>query len=917
MANINTSFSLDMLNLDLNRPFAYAYDWGLLDNYYYLGYEDAYIVDWSLGDYYFASVFGGTGITVDNFKYVTGGTATGYLETIWDGYQYVESFAIENFSLSALDLFNAASTVPTDDDYNLLSAMLSGKDLITGSSYNDVLIGLSGDDEFWASQGNDVIYGGNGVDSYQLTVLNSSEVSIVELQDGGFSITSSAFGTDIVYDVENIALSDGTFTLNSFLNTAPYFLSTSSEYSTYKNNPLSAQLSTPYDDQYDAVYFYLGSNSPSNGQVSISTDGSFTYTPNNDFSGSDSFSVYLSDGDLSSNELTITIETLPSLNPDPIETYEPLTNDPFIDATTTGYRWTLDTSKTIDFSLSGGFAGEFWFNPDTVSNYLQEALNQFAYYIDVEFNYLGHFSDPSEANAAGSEINLTLDGELDFTSSIYTWAIGFFPNPAYESTIYPGAAGDMYLNIHSDANFLPSYEPGSAGWALLLHELGHTFGLKHPHDNGGTGRLLFSDVVDLSFLDKDYASVMSYQDDMDWSSNLDLTFDPATPMITDVLALQYLYGKNDTTNTGDTVFNLSELASLYTTLWDADGTDTLDFSSCVEGFSVFMPEKQFSSLIDTKAGFTLANSQISIWDTTGSPLALTWLAGDYENVIGSDYGDFTSDNSLNNFIYSGAGNDYIEAGIGADRIECGSGLDEIELITDIVYASNVVTRNVSSTDASQIGTFERVSLSGKCNYESVIDGGLDSDSLTLSNNSDAIFVHDVLSSFHSSLTLQTDSIGNQSVSRLSGLEEIFAEDGDDVIDLTSPDYSFAGQSIMVDGGYGNDVLWGSDANELLFGGHGEDRLFGGIGTNTLTGGSGADKFQFTKTSTQDTVTDFSVEDGDVLMLFNRGGANFDLETAVLTGGNLTINYDASNTITINLTDTTLTLDEIESNILVI
>ena len=122
---------------------------------------------------------------------------------------------------------------------------------------------------------------------------------------------------------------------------------------------------------------------------------------------------------------------------------------------------------------------------------------------------------------------------------------------------------------------------------------------------------------------------------------------------------------------------------------------------------------------------------------------------------------------------------------------------------------------------------------------------------------------------------------------------------------------------MVDGGYGNDVLWGSDADELFFGGHGDDRLFGGIGTNTLTGGSGADKFQFTKTSTHDTVTDFSVEDGDVLMLFNRGGANFDLETAVLTGGNLTINYDASNTITINLTDTTLTLDEIESNILVV
>ena len=62
------------------------------------------------------------------------------------------------------------------------------------------------------------------------------------------------------------------------------------------------------------------------------------------------------------------------------------------------------------------------------------------------------------------------------------------------------------------------------------------------------------------------------------------------------------------------------------------------------------------------------------------------------------------------------------------------------------------------------------------------------------------------------------------------IENISAGD-DDVIDLTSPDYSLSGQSITVDG-EGNDMLWGSDANETLKGGA-NDVLFGGAGVNEL------------------------------------------------------------------------------------
>ena len=50
---------------------------------------------------------------------------------------------------------------------------------------------------------------------------------------------------------------------------------------------------------------------PANGTVSLSPDGSFTYTPNTGFIGTDSFTYKASDGKLDSNLATVTITVLP------------------------------------------------------------------------------------------------------------------------------------------------------------------------------------------------------------------------------------------------------------------------------------------------------------------------------------------------------------------------------------------------------------------------------------------------------------------------------------------------------------------------------------------------------------------------------------------------------------------------------
>jgi Ca2+-binding RTX toxin-like protein len=65
---------------------------------------------------------------------------------------------------------------------------------------------------------------------------------------------------------------------------------------------------------------------------------------------------------------------------------------------------------------------------------------------------------------------------------------------------------------------------------------------------------------------------------------------------------------------------------------------------------------------------------------------------------------------------------------------------------------------------------------------------------------------------------------------------IIGGDGDDVVTLSS----IAGPTfaIIVLGGGGNDVLFGSAGDDLMFGGAGDDILFGGDGIDLLSGGSG-------------------------------------------------------------------------------
>jgi VCBS repeat-containing protein len=136
--------------------------------------------------------------------------------------------------------------------------------------------------------------------------------------DGSFVYTPTADfnGTDsFTYKVSDGSAesAEATVTINvNSVNDAP--VAVNDEYATDEDVPLTIAapgiLTNDTDIDGDALSAVMVSG-PTNGTVIVNPDGSFTYTPNADFNGTDGFSYQVSDGAELSDVATVTIDVCP------------------------------------------------------------------------------------------------------------------------------------------------------------------------------------------------------------------------------------------------------------------------------------------------------------------------------------------------------------------------------------------------------------------------------------------------------------------------------------------------------------------------------------------------------------------------------------------------------------------------------
>lgn len=209
----------------------------------------------------------------------------------------------------------------------------------------------------------------------------------------------------------------------------------------------------------------------------------------------------------------------------------------------------------------------------------------------------------------------------------------------------------LMLSTEEPDNLAPTAD--NYGVEVLLHELGHSLGLKHPfsHEdslgNAGPGPYLSSAE------DAARHTVMTYNMD---EAELDLSYSPL-----DLAALHYIYGPSQQLAAGDATWMLD--AGKANFIADGGGTDTIDGSAFGGGMTVDL-RPGYWSWLGTQADSIVAAGQVTV--NFGSVI---------ENLRGGAGNDTLIGNEAANRIEGGAGRDLIVGGLGSDLLDGGLGLD--------------------------------------------------------------------------------------------------------------------------------------------------------------------------------------------------------------------------------------------------
>ncbi|WP_262689763.1 M10 family metallopeptidase [Kordiimonas aestuarii] len=403
-------------------------------------------------------------------------------------------------------------------------------------------------------------------------------------------------------------------------------------------------------------------------------------------------------------------------------------------------------------------------------------------------------------------------------------------------------AGDIWLLTDNQS----SGGTGSYFHNVLLHELGHAVGLKHPFDEDGSGVVLSSE-----YDGNDY-TIMSYNTVAGNENIIGASMNPTTYMYLDILALQHLYGAVEK-DAGDTTYLFQFGNRYYETVWDTGGADTYDASGISSGVKLDLTPGSWSD-VGTTVTLYGTTRNFTKTDTVYTPPEIT-----IENAIGGNGRDELIGNDAANSLVGGRGEDTLSGGAGADTLAGGLADDTLtggaggdvfvfgENWDDDTIEDFVVGEDVIDLSGAGLSFSDLIIVEGSA-YALVADGtgntikvmGVAVDALTAASFGDTAPEPAEPGSGNDILT---GTSGADSIDALAGNDLVQAGAGNDSVTGGAGNDSVYGDedNDFLRGGDGNDVVAGGDGNDEIYaGGDGDDTMRGDDGNDIVGGGSGDD-----------------------------------------------------------------------------